>query len=54
MVDSLGRPHLFVTKTCHEIFDDMKVLLDYCGSKHADWPRHNVEITRRWRRNIME
>ena len=53
MVDSLGRPHLFVTKTCHEGFDDMKALLDYYGCKHADWPRHHVETTSHWRRNIM-
>lgn len=54
MVDSLGRPHLFVTKTCHEGSDDMKALLDFLGCKHADWPRHQAEITRHWRRNIME
>ncbi|CAB1102612.1 unnamed protein product [Ectocarpus sp. CCAP 1310/34] len=56
MVDSkdVGRPDLFITKTCHEGSDDMKALLNFYGCPHASWPRHQVEITRHWRRNIME
>ena len=54
MVDTLGRPDLFLTKTCHEGSDDMKALLDFLRCKHAEWPKHQVEITRHWRRNIME
>lgn len=56
MCDSLqvGQPDLFITKTCHEDSDDIKALLDFLGCPHANWPKHQVEVTRHWRRNIME
>lgn len=60
MVDSpaVGRPDVFITKTCHEGSDDMKRLLLFLGcpsNKTAtEWPKYQVEITRHWRRNVME
>lgn len=60
MVDSkeVGRPDLFITKTCHEGARDIKVLLSFLGADKAnlglEWPKYQVEVTRHWRRNIME
>lgn len=54
MTDVLGQPHLFITKTCYEGSDDIRALLDFCGCPHVEWPKHQVGITRHWRRNIME
>ena len=48
MVESkdVGRPDLFITKTCHEDSDNMKALLDFYDCPHAAWPKHQVETTR--------
>ena len=56
MVESkdVSRPDLFIIKTFHEGSDDMKALLYFYDCPHAAWPKHQVEITRHWRRNITE
>ena len=60
MVDSkeVGRPDLFITKTCHEGSDDMINLLTFLGIPKnklgTEWTKHQVELTRHWRRNVME
>lgn len=60
MVDSkeVGPPQLFITKTCHEGSDDMRALLTSLGADQnnlgLEWPKYQVEVTRHWRRNILE
>lgn len=50
----VGIPNRFITKTCQEGSDDIKALLDFLGCTHAEWSKHQVEVMRHWRRNIME
>lgn len=60
MVDrpDIGRPDVFITKTCHEGSDDMKALLVFldCPANRVatEWPKYQVEVTRHWRRNVIE
>lgn len=52
MVDSpsVGRPDVFITKTCHEGSDDMKALLSFLGCPAnrtaTEWPKYQIEVTR--------
>lgn len=54
----VGRPDLFITKTCHKDSADMKHLLRFLGctpgQEATSWPSYQVMVTQRWRRNIME
>lgn len=47
MVDSLGRPDLFIAKACHQESDGMKKLLRFlgCPAKRTgtEWPKFQVE-----------